>query len=248
MPMSLSLWFPQPGIAVAPPSVITADGSLLSAEVGASGFHLFPSCTSPPCTSFHWKLPISWCFLLGCQAQPAPVPAARGIAEWGFHRGSELQVLAGFCQDPADSLCSMLSNPLAAFPCPCSLELVLRNVFLLAQQRPSEVSLPAASRRAWQPWGGGDSVSHWLRGWGSLPVLLLSWIYSCSPQEDAGSRAMNNLRRSNSTTQVNQRVNSSHRYSFSHRLCPSVLWVALGDTPPMCLTSLCGNRSLSKIP
>ncbi|NXM14516.1 CP131 protein, partial [Ploceus nigricollis] len=28
--------------------------------------------------------------------------------------------------------------------------------------------------------------------------------------EDAGSRAMNNLRRSNSTTQVNQRVNSSH--------------------------------------
>uniref|UniRef100_A0A8C3U4E5 Centrosomal protein 131 n=1 Tax=Catharus ustulatus TaxID=91951 RepID=A0A8C3U4E5_CATUS len=31
--------------------------------------------------------------------------------------------------------------------------------------------------------------------------------------EDAGSRAMNNLRRSNSTTQVNQRVNSSHRYS-----------------------------------
>ncbi|NXK65445.1 CP131 protein, partial [Sylvietta virens] len=31
-----------------------------------------------------------------------------------------------------------------------------------------------------------------------------------NPTEDAGSRAMNNLRRSNSTTQVNQRVNSSH--------------------------------------
>lgn len=69
-------------------------------------------------------------------------------------------MLAGFCQDPADSLCSMLSNPLAAFPRPCSLELVLRNVFLLAQQRPGEVSVPAASRRAWQPWRGGDSVSH----------------------------------------------------------------------------------------
>lgn len=32
---------------------------------------------------------------------------------------------------------------------------------------------------------------------------------------------MNNLRRSNSTTQVNQRVNSTRRYSSSHR-CVSV--------------------------
>lgn len=68
--------------------------------------------------------------------------------------------------------CSVLSNPLAAFLRPCSLELVLRNALLLAQQCPSEVSLPqvsllAASRRAWQPWRGGDSVSCWVRAWGS---------------------------------------------------------------------------------
>lgn len=32
------------------------------------------------------------------------------------------------------------------------------------------------------------------------------------PQEDAGSRAINNLRRSNSTTQVAQQASSGHRY------------------------------------
>uniref|UniRef100_A0A8C3XCC1 Centrosomal protein 131 n=1 Tax=Cyanoderma ruficeps TaxID=181631 RepID=A0A8C3XCC1_9PASS len=53
------------------------------------------------------------------------------------------------------------------------------------------------------------------QGWAPAPAPVAPCRDSASAVtkaalEDAGSRAMNNLRRSNSTTQVNQRVNSSH--------------------------------------
>lgn len=61
---------------------------------------------------------------------------------------------------------------------------------------------------------------------------------------------MNNLRRSNSTTQVNQRVNSSHRYSSSHgqvSVCLSVLWVALGTHHP-CVQPPCSCGGMGAFP
>lgn len=166
--MAPGLWF-----------VVALPSALCSVQKeGASGFHLFPSLPFTslcrfPCGNPRFPGVSCW------DVRPSPPLVEHplllphwGLLSGGSTKGTTPGCLLGSVQDPAaDSLGSMLSNPLAAFP--CSQELVLRNVFLLAQQCPSEASVPAASRRAWQPWASENTVSHWVRGWGSLPVLLL---------------------------------------------------------------------------
>uniref|UniRef100_U3KDN9 Centrosomal protein 131 n=1 Tax=Ficedula albicollis TaxID=59894 RepID=U3KDN9_FICAL len=109
----------------------------------------------------------------------------------------------------------MLSNPLAAFPRPCSLELAKERVPTgsAAPERGVIACYLKESLAALGWWGLRVPLGERMGEPACAPPERACWIYPRSPQEDAGSRAMNNLRRSNSTTQVNQRVNSSHRYS-----------------------------------
>ncbi|XP_063031660.1 centrosomal protein of 131 kDa isoform X3 [Melospiza melodia melodia] len=128
--------------------------------------------------------------LLGSSSSPECQCLLQLLFQAGCSMPSPLSVLC--CASRAPSCCSSMKSTRSCCSVPSSdvAELILTGLPAPVSRRPGSASAAKLVARSVSVAADGKAKRN--------------------ATEDAGSRAMNNLRRSNSTTQVNQRVNSSH--------------------------------------